>query len=259
MKIIQIKNLTKKFKEVKAVDNINLEVEKGEIFAFLGPNGAGKSTTIKMLTTVLMPTKGEMKVNSHDVQKNQNEVRESIGVVFQEHTLDDVLTAYENLYYHAVLYKIPKADRQKKIEELLNYVGLLDKKDKFIKTFSGGMKRRVEIARGLLHSPQILFLDEPTIGLDVQTKNFLWEHIKKINKEQNITIFFTTHNMDEAEKIANKIAIIDNGKIMIQGTLNEIKQKTKTDSLENAFLKLTGKDIRDQPADNSNMRRRARR
>lgn len=257
MKAISISNLTKKFGSLVAVNDVSLEVNKGEVFAFLGPNGAGKSTTIKMLTTILFPTSGKIKLNDYNVLKHKDDVRKSIGVIFQDHTLDDELTAYENLYYHAVLYKIPKKDRKDAIDGLLKYVGLEDRKNDFVKTFSGGMKRRVEIARGLLHSPEILFLDEPTLGLDVQTRAFLWNHIKTINKEKGITIFFTTHNMDEAEKIATKIAIIDHGKILISGTSSQIKKKTKTKSLEEAFLSLTGRDIREQSADGlDRMRRR---
>ncbi|MGM5480655.1 MAG: ABC transporter ATP-binding protein [Nanobdellota archaeon] len=245
MNDIKIERLTKKYRSLTAVDTISLTVKKGTIFAFLGPNGAGKSTTIKMLTTVAKPTSGRMELAGIDVLQEKQKAREHIGVIFQEHTLDKELTAYENLYYHAVLYQIPKKERKKRIEQMLKYVGLFDKMNLKIKTFSGGMKRRVEIARGLLHSPRILFLDEPTLGLDVQTKTFLWNHIKTINKEQDITVFLTTHNMDEAEKIADEIAIIDNGEILIQGTTDEITQQTKTTSLEEAFLKLTGKTIRD--------------
>ncbi|MFA5143441.1 MAG: ATP-binding cassette domain-containing protein [Candidatus Omnitrophota bacterium] len=177
----------------------------------------------------------------------------------QDYTLDNELTAFENLYYHAVLYRVPESERKKKIEILLSNVGLLERKDDFVKNFSGGMKRRVEIARGLLHSPRILFLDELTLGLDVQTRNFLWMNIAKMNKEQGITIFFTTHNLDEAEKIATKLAIIDNGKILIEGTVEEIKNKTGTVSLEKAFLKLTGYNIREQPADPIDTMRRFKR
>lgn len=248
-KMIEVKSFLKKFGDFVAVDKIDFEVNKGEIFAFLGPNGAGKSTSIKIMTTVSKPTSGEVFVNGFDVSKQQNDVRKSIGIIFQDSTLDEDLTAYENLYYHAVLYKIPKSKRKKKIDELLDYVGLLDRKDDFIRNFSGGMRRRVEIARGLLHNPELLFLDEPTLGLDVQTRNFFWNHIKKVNKEKGITIFFTSHNLDEAEKIATKVAIIDHGKILIVGSPNEIKKKTKTKSLESAFLKLTGYDIRVEHVD----------
>jgi ABC-2 type transport system ATP-binding protein len=231
-------------------------VPKGDIFAFLGPNGAGKSTIIKMLTTVLSPTGGSMNVGGFNVLAQKNEVRASIGVIFQDHTLDNDLTAYENLYYHAVLYKIPKSQRKERIEKLLNDIGLFNRKDNLVRNFSGGMKRRVEIARGLLHSPKILFLDEATLGLDVQTKNFFWAYLNRINKEEGVTVFFTTHNLDEAEKNVKRIAIIDNGKILIEGTPGEIKKKTDTDTLEKAFLKLTGYDIREQPADHVDVMRK---
>ena len=247
--IIEVENLTKKFKDFVAVDKISFNVKEGEIFAFLGPNGAGKSTTIKMMTTILSPTSGKIKIGGFDIISQQSKIRNLISVIFQDSALDEELTAFENLNYHAILYKMPKETKKEKIEGLLKEVGLLEKKNELIKNFSGGMKRRVEIARGLLHSPKILFLDEPTIGLDVQTRIFLWDHIKKINKDLGITIFFTTHNLDEAEKIATKIAIIDNGKILIEGTSRDIKEKTGADSLEKAFLKLTGSDIREQGVD----------
>jgi len=256
---IDVKNLTKKFDQFVAVDNISFQVEKGSIFAFLGPNGAGKSTVIKMMTTILYPTDGSIFINNYNIHNEKSEVRKSIGVIFQDHTLDDELTAYENLYYHSALYKIPENLRREKIDDMLRYVGLLDRKNDLVSTFSGGMKRRIEIARGLLHSPTILFLDEPTLGLDVQTRAFLWNHIKKINKEEKITIFFTTHNMEEVENIATKIAIIDKGRILIQGTSKEIKKATKTKTLENAFLALTGYDLREESADSSLMKRRFRR
>lgn len=246
MNAIETRNLTKKFGDNIAVNNINLNVKKGEIFAFLGPNGAGKSTTIKMLTTVLFPTEGELRVAGYDVTKNKDKVRASIGVIFQDHSLDDRLTAYENMYYHSALYKIPRKERRKRIEELLNNVGLASRENDLIKKFSGGMKRRVEVARGLLHTPNVAFLDEPTLGLDVQTKSFLWDYIKRVNKEKKVTVFLTTHNMDEAEKVADRIAIIDKGKIIALGTSREIKKKTKTKSLEEAFLSLTGRRIREQ-------------
>lgn len=250
-KMIEVVNLTKKFGDFSAVDNISFSVDENEIFAFLGPNGAGKSTSIKMMTTISTPTSGQVKINGFDAVKERKQVRESIGIIFQDSTLDEDLTAYENLYYHAVLYKVPSAIRKQKIEKLLDQIGLLSRKDEFIKNFSGGMRRRVEIARGLLHDPKILFLDEPTLGLDVQTRNFLWNHVKEVNRTSGLTIFFTTHNLDEAEKIATKIAVIDHGKILAIGTLEEIFKATNTDSLENAFLELTGYQIREQKADNS--------
>jgi ABC-2 type transport system ATP-binding protein len=243
--IITVKNLTKKFKEFKAVDNISFDVKEGEIFAFLGPNGAGKTTTIKILTTLLHPTSGFLRVNGFDPIKQMDQTRRSFGIIFQDQSLDDELTAYENMEIHAVLYGVPKALREKRIAELLKFVELWKRKDDYVKNFSGGMKRRLEIARGLLHHPKILFLDEPTLGLDPQTRNSVYEYIKNLNKKERMTVFFTTHYMEEAEKIADRIAIIDHGKIIKVGTVNELKKSTKTKSLEEAFLKLTGKSIRD--------------
>jgi len=252
MSIIEVKNLTKKFgtgeHTVTAVDDISFNVEKGEIFAFLGPNGAGKSTTIKMLTTLLSPSEGTLTLNEYDVKKNSDEVRHSFGIVFQDPSLDDELTAYENMEFHGVLYNVPKKIRRERIEELMKFVELWDRKDSLVKEFSGGMKRRLEIARGLLHHPKILFLDEPTLGLDPQTRNHMWEYLRELNKKEGITVFFTTHYMEEAEKIADRIAIIDHGKIVMSGTSLELETKTDTHSLEEAFLKLTGKDIRKDEA-----------
>jgi ABC-2 type transport system ATP-binding protein len=253
MNIIQVDNLVKKFKDFIAVDNISFSVEEGEIFAFLGPNGAGKTTTIKMLTTLLTPTGGKILLNNFDPTKKKDDARKSFGIVFQDPSLDDELTARENLEFHGILYKVPKKIRKERIRELLELVELWDKKDSFVKTFSGGMKRRLEIARGLLHHPKIFFLDEPTLGLDPQTRSRMWEYIFELNKKEGITVFFTTHYIEEAEKIAQKVAIIDHGKIVIQGTPTELMQKTKTKTLEEAFLNLTGRAIRDEGASTSNM------
>lgn len=246
--MIEVKNLVKKFGDFVAVDDISFEVEKGQIFAFLGPNGAGKSTTIKMLTTLLQPTSGSILINSADPVKEQDKVRKSFGIVFQDPSLDEELTAYENMSFHGVLYKIPKKIREERIKELLEIVELTDRKNDLVKTFSGGMKRRLEIARGLLHHPSIFFLDEPTIGLDPQTRNHIWNYILDLNKKENITIFFTTHYIEEAEKMAQKVAIIDHGKIVAQGTPSGLKTQTKAASLEGAFLSLTGNKIRDEEA-----------
>lgn len=248
MDMIQVKNLTKKFNGFTAVDDISFEVKDGEIFAFLGPNGAGKSTTIKMLTTLLKPTSGKMELNGHDPANDPAEVRRSFGIVFQDPSLDDELTAWENMEFHGVLYKVPKAIRRAKIDELLRFVDLEDRKDSLVKKYSGGMKRRLEIARGLLHHPKIFFLDEPTLGLDPQTRNSMWSYLDNLNKTEGITVFFTTHYMEEAEKIADRIAIIDHGKIIAIGTAAELKTKTGAASLEEAFLALTGKAIRDEGA-----------
>lgn len=244
--IIQVKNLSKKFKSFTAVDDISFDVAKGETFAFLGPNGAGKTTTIKMLTTLLKPTSGDLSIDGHSSINDQDGARHSFGIVFQDPSLDDELTAYENMYFHSVLYKVPKAERKPRIEQMLKFVELWDRKKDLVKKFSGGMKRRLEIARGLLHHPKVLFLDEPTLGLDPQTTNHIWSYIKDLNKKEGITVFFTTHYMAEAERVADRIAIIDHGKIIIIGTLDELKKKTGKDTLEDAFLALTGKKLRDE-------------
>jgi len=257
--IIQVKNLTKKFGNFIAVDNVSFNVKEGDIFAFLGPNGAGKTTTIKILTTLLNPTSGDLKINGHDPVNEEHEVRSSFGIVFQDPSLDEELTAYENMKLHSVLYSVPKEIRETRIEELLKFVELWDRKNGFVKHFSGGMKRRLEIARGLLHHPKILFLDEPTLGLDPQTRNHIWDYLQDLNKKENITIFFTTHYIEEAEKIAQEVAIIDLGKIIVQGTPSELKQKTNSPTLEESFLNLTGRKIREEEAgaiDHLRMRRR---
>jgi ABC-2 type transport system ATP-binding protein len=259
MNSIKVKNLTKKFKNLTAVDNISFKVKKGTIFAFLGPNGAGKSTTIKMLTTLLRPTKGEVYLNSFNVLKEQDKARESFGVVFQDPSLDDELTAYENMNFHAILFNVSRIERKKRIKGLLKMVNLWERKDTFVKTFSGGMKRRLEIARGLIHHPKILFLDEPTLGLDPQTRNKIWDYIKNLNKKYQTTIFFTTHYMEEAEKMAQEIAIIDRGKIIIRGDLEEIKNKAQAQSLEEAFISLTGKSIREKEANSLDRMRQFKR
>jgi len=257
MQAIVVEKLVKKFGDVTAVDGISFTVNQGDIFAFLGPNGAGKSTTIKMLTTLLAPTSGSMTLNGFDAVKDSNEVRRNFGIVFQDQSLDDELTAYENMQFHAAMYKVPDNEIPGRIEHLLTFVELWDKKKELVKTFSGGMKRRLEIARGLLHHPKILFLDEPTVGLDPQTRNHIWSYILKMNKEEGTTIFFTTHYMDEAEKVANVIAVIDHGKIVAQGTSKELKGKTKTKTLEDAFIALTGKEIRPDEAESAGHRMRA--
>ncbi len=244
--MIEVTNLTKKFGDLVAVDNISLSVPEGEIFAFLGPNGAGKSTTIKMLTTLLRPTEGELKLNGYDPVHNPDLARRMFGIVFQDPSLDDELTAWENMEFHGVLYDVPKKLRRERSEQLLKLVELWDRKDDLVKEFSGGMKRRLEIARGLLHHPKILFLDEPTLGLDPQTRNSMWTYLKDLNKSEGTTIFFTTHYMEEAERIAQRIAVIDHGKIIASGTAEELKKQTNSESLEDAFLSLTGKAIREE-------------
>ncbi len=247
--VIEAKDLTKKFGDFTAVDNISFTVKRGEIFAFLGPNGAGKTTTIRMLTTLSKPTSGKIIINGHDPVLEQDAARRSFGIVFQEPSLDDELTACENMVFHGVLYNMPKALRNERIEMLLNLVELWGRKDDQVKKFSGGMKRRLEIARGLLHLPQILFLDEPTLGLDPQTRNLLWKHIRELNSKEGITVFLTTHIMEEAERVANTVAVIDYGRIIDRGSPRELEGRTGTNSLEEAFLALTGKTIRDEQAE----------
>ncbi|MBU3906705.1 MAG: ATP-binding cassette domain-containing protein [Nanoarchaeota archaeon] len=224
-KIITLSQLTKKFGEFTAVDSISFEVKEGEIFGFLGPNGAGKTTTLSMLSTLLEPSSGEAVVNGFNIITEKDKVRKSIGMVFQDPTLDDELTAYENMDFHGRLYDVSYEIRKKKIAELLNLVGLEDKKDNLVKTFSGGMKRRLEIARGLLHEPKVLFLDEPTLGLDPQTRNKLWEYIDELNSRTGLTIIVTTHYMDEADRLCDRIAIIDHGKIKVLDTPKNLKNK----------------------------------
>jgi ABC-2 type transport system ATP-binding protein len=244
--IIEVKNLLKQFGDFTAVDHISFEVKKGEIFAFLGPNGAGKSTTIKMLTTLLRPTSGTITLDGHNPAGDPEEVRRSFGIVFQDPSLDDELTAKENMEFHGVLYGVPSKLRKQRIEELMKFVELWDRRDSLVKEFSGGMKRRLEIARGLLHHPKVIFLDEPTLGLDPQTRNHMWTYLQDLNKKEGVTVFFTTHYMEEAARIAQRIAIIDHGKIIAAGSAADLTKQTQTASLEEAFLKLTGSEIRDE-------------
>jgi ABC-2 type transport system ATP-binding protein len=252
--IIEVTNLVRKFGELTAVDDISFSIAEGEIFAFLGPNGAGKSTTIKMLTTLLHPTSGKIIVNGYDPTRNADAVRKSFGIVFQDGSLDSELTARENLDFHGVLYGVPKAERQERIESLLKFVDLYDRRDSLVKTFSGGMMRRLEIARGLLHTPKIIFLDEPTLGLDPQTRNQMWAYLQELNKRDRTTVFFSTHYMEEAERVAQRIAIIDHGKIVASGTAADLKGQTGTNSLEDAFLALTGRAIRSEEGSEDRMR-----
>jgi ABC-2 type transport system ATP-binding protein len=253
--MIHVENLVKMFGEVKAVDGISFDVHAGEIFAFLGPNGAGKTTTIQMLTTLLRPTSGTMSLDGLDPVTQQLDVRRRFGIVFQDPSLDGELTAAENMELHGVLYHVPRRIRHERTQVLLTLFELWDRRHARVKTFSGGMKRRLEIARGLLHTPKILFLDEPTLGLDPQSRNQLWTHVRHLNETEGVTVFLTTHYMDEAERVAHRIAIIDHGRIVAQGSPQELKQQTNTDSLEHAFLALTGSTIRDERVDSSEQMR----
>ncbi len=245
---IEVKNLSKHFGQAIAVDNISFEVKKAEVFGFLGPNGAGKTTTINILCTLLMPTSGQATVNGFNVVNFPNEVRESIGIIFQDPSLDERLTAYENLNFHGMIYHLPPKARKPRIEEVLNIVGLHSKKNYIVRTFSGGMKRRLEIARGLMHRPQILFLDEPTTGLDPQTRQHIWEYIINLSQKEKITMFLTTHYMDEAE-ICQRVGIIDHGKIVTLETPSVLKNKHRVSSLNEVFLEVTGRDIREEESD----------
>jgi ABC-2 type transport system ATP-binding protein len=246
--MIRVQNLVKRFGELVAVNDITFDVKQGEIFAFLGPNGAGKTTTIKILTTLLKPTSGKVELDGLDPSVQQNEARKRFGIVFQDPSLDDELTAYENMDFHGVLYKVPRRVRAERIEKLLKLFELWERRNDPVKQFSGGMKRRLEIARGLLHTPKIVFLDEPTLGLDPQTRNQLWTHVKKLNEDEGVTVFLTTHYMEEAERVAHRIGIIDHGRIVARGTPNELKAQTGSETLEQAFLALTGSSIRDEDA-----------
>jgi len=244
--MIEVSNLTKKYEDLIAVNNVSFKVNDGEIFAFLGPNGAGKTTTVKMLTTILRPTSGSIKINGIDPVEQPELARRQFGIVFQDPSVDDDLTAWENMDLHGVLYDVPDQERKRGCEELLKLVGLWDRKDSLVKNFSGGTKRRLEIARSLLHEPKILFLDEPTLGLDPQTRNFLWLKLQEVNQKKGMTVFLTTHHMEEAERMAQRIAIMDEGKIIATGTSEELKKQTGTKFLEDAFLALTGKTIREE-------------
>lgn len=232
--IIEARNLTKVYEEgdVLAVDDISFDIKEGEIFALLGPNGAGKTTTISMLATLLKPTEGEAMVNSYNIEEDPDKVRKSIGVVFQEPSLDGDMKARENLELHAILYGMSKNKRREKIDEVLKLVDLDGKEDMYAKNYSGGMKRRLEIARGLIHTPKVLFLDEPTLGLDPQTRRKIWEKIKELNRELKMTILLTTHYMEEADELAHRICIMDHGKIIALDTSENLKHKLSGDIIE---------------------------
>ncbi len=245
--IVQVENLTKEFGDLVAVDDISFEVYAGEVFGFLGPNGAGKTTTISMLTTLLEPTAGKAKVAGFDVICEKESVRESMGLIFQESSLDEDLTALENMKIHAVLYHLPRNQQQPRIEKMLKMVELWERRSELVMNFSGGMKRRLEVARSLLHYPRILFMDEPTLGLDPQTRNKIWDHVLETHAKEKITLFMTTHYMDEAE-YCDRVAVIDHGKIIALGTPAQLKEKTGAKTMNDVFLELTGRDVRDEGA-----------
>ena len=246
--MIEVLNLTKRFKDFTAVDHISFEISAGEIFGFLGPNGAGKTTAIMMLTTLLKPNDGRATVCGFDLSREPGKIRREIGVVFQDHTSDDWLTGREYLQLHAGIYGV----NEDRIEDLLKLFDLNRWGGSVIKEYSSGMRRRLEIARGLIHHPRILFLDEPTLGLDVQTRQKIWSYIESLNKKEGITVFLTTHYMEEADKLCDQIAIIDHGKIVAIGTPNELKSILEGDhpTLDEVFLNYTGKDVRDNVSAN---------
>jgi len=224
MAVIETENLTKKYNGLTAVDNLNLKIEEGEIFGLLGPNGAGKTTTLLTLTTLIEPTSGKAMVNGFDVVKQSDLVRKSIGIVFQDPSSDEILTGYENLKLHGLLYGMEPSLREKRIKDVLELVDLTDRKDDLVKKYSGGMRRRLELARGLMHHPKVLFLDEPTLGLDPQSRGHIWQYIEKLQKEENISVIITTHYMEEVDKLCDRMAIIDAGKIVVLGTPEELKK-----------------------------------
>lgn len=230
MPIIEVKDIYKSFGEIEAVRGVSLDIHAGEIFGFLGPNGAGKSTTINILCTLLKPDKGTAILAGHDVVQHPADVRAAIGVVFQDPSLDERLSALENLNFHALVYSVPKAEREERFKHVLDMVELWGRRHDVVRTFSGGMKRRLEIARGLLHHPRVLFLDEPTLGLDPQTRNRIWEYIRELRVKRNITIFLTTHYMDEAEN-CDRIAVIDHGRIIALDTPDKLKAMVGGDVL----------------------------
>jgi ABC-2 type transport system ATP-binding protein len=229
---VRTENLTKRFKKLIAVDGVSFEVLEGEIFGFLGPNGAGKTTTINMLSTLIAPTSGHAEIMGHDVVRERDAVRNSIGVVFQEPALDSRLTGRENLEFHAHMYGMPADQRRSRIAEVLSLVELEDKAGGLVETYSGGMKRRLEIARGLMHRPKVLFLDEPTIGLDAQTRHHIWNYIRKLNEETAITIILTTHYMEEADALSRRILILDDGGIVALDTPSALKDVLGGDVIE---------------------------
>jgi ABC-2 type transport system ATP-binding protein len=228
-KAIETYDLTKKFNGFTAVDKLDISIESGEVFGLLGPNGAGKTTTISMLCTILKPTSGTAKVNGFDIVSQATQVRKSIGIVFQDPSIDDRLTGRENLYMHVNLYGVPQSEQKPRIERVLKLVELEDRADHILRTYSSGMRRRLEIARGLTHYPKILFLDEPTIGLDPQTREHIWDYIEELKKAHEITIVLTTHYMEEAERLSDRVAIIDYGKIVALDTPTKLKETLEGD------------------------------
>lgn len=223
--IVELQSLRKEFGDLTAVEGASFSISEGEVFGLLGPNGAGKTTTLHMLATLLRPTSGTARVNGYDIVREPAKVRKSIGMVFQEPSSDDLLTGYENLKLHALLYGVPRGVREKRIKEVLDLVDLWDRRNDLVKHYSGGMRRRLEIARGLLHNPKVLFLDEPTLGLDPQTREHIWQYIESLVAEQRISIIITTHYMDEADRLCDRIAIVDHGRLVVLDTPENLKRQ----------------------------------
>ena len=245
--IITVDHLTKRFKDLVAVNSISFSVKKGEIFAFLGPNGAGKTTTIKMLITLLAPTEGEAVIYSHNIIRDPAEIRRIIGYVPQLISVDGSLSAYENLMFMAQLYDIPFRERRERVNQTLAFLKLEKSANSLVREFSGGMIRKLEVGQAMLHHPQVLFLDEPTVGLDPVAKQNIWEHLMELRDKFGTTIFFSTHNMEEAEQVSDRVAIMNNGKIAVIGTVDELKEKTgkKDSTLEDSFIFFTGNSLSD--------------
>ena len=236
--VIETRQLTKSYGQLKAVDELTLTVESKEMFGLLGPNGAGKTTAISMLCTILQPTSGSATVNGFDIVREANKVRKSIGIVFQDPSIDDRLTGRENLYMHANLYGVPASEQKERINRILKLVELEDRADDLLRTYSGGMRRRLELGRGLIHYPKVLFLDEPTVGLDPQTRDHIWKYIKELKETHDITVVLTTHYMDEADRLSDRIGIIDHGKMVILDTPSKLK-----DTLEGDVMVVRANDL----------------
>jgi len=229
---VEAEHLTKHYAELVAVDDLNVTIREGEIFGLLGPNGAGKTTTLSMLATLLKPTAGTARVNGFDINSNPADVRRSIGIVFQDPSSDDILTGRENLYLHALMFGVPKAERDNRIDHVLSLVDLKDRQDDIVKKYSGGMRRRLELARGLLHQPRTLFLDEPTLGLDPQTREHIWAYIENLVASEKVTVIITTHYMEEADRLCHRVAIIDHGKIVALDKPSALKSKVGGDIIQ---------------------------
>jgi len=242
---IQVERLVKSFNGLTAVNDLSFEVQPGELFGFLGPNGAGKTTTIHILCTLLAPSSGRAAVSGFDCLKEPRQVRQNIGIIFQDPSLDERLTAWENLEFHGMIYHMPRVARRQRMESVLKWVDLWERRHSIVRTFSGGMKRRLEVARGLMHQPQVFFLDEPTIGLDPQTRYRLWDLLKQLRTSARMTLFLTTHSMEEASQ-CDRVAIIDHGRLLAMGSPQSLIAAHQAGNLEQVFLTLTGHGLRDE-------------